>query len=166
MKPIPGFDGYHATEDGLIVSTRDVAPRTLTQRSRKGYMHVTVRVCRRGRLVRDWQPVHRLVLLAYKGQPESHANQGRHLDGNCLNNRADNLDWGTHKDNAADAIRHGTLGPGMRARRRKLTEAQVMEIKVRLSGGEEDRALAREFGLSLGYPTSLARGRNWAHLPA
>jgi hypothetical protein len=32
----------------------------------------------------------------------------RHLDGNPINNRLENLRWGTHKENKADAIKHGT----------------------------------------------------------
>ncbi len=164
MHAIPGFDGYYATEEGEVVSAREATPKVLKARVRDGYLWVTLFVVLAGRKCRRPQPVHRLVLLAYSGQPAPTANQGRHLDGNSLNNRPGNLAWGTHGENAQDSLRHGTLGPGMLARRRKLTACQVETLLCRLGNGEPDRALALEYGVSASYPTKLARGRHWPSL--
>ncbi len=51
--------------------------------------------------------IHRLVLTAFVRPPRS-GEQARHLDGNQLNNRVDNLAWGTASDNAWDKVRIGT----------------------------------------------------------
>lgn len=51
--------------------------------------------------------VHRLVCEAYHGEPQE-GQVCRHLNGNCLDNRAENLCWGTHSENSADAVKHGT----------------------------------------------------------
>jgi hypothetical protein len=51
--------------------------------------------------------VHRLVAAAFHGAPQL-GQQTRHLDGDPLNNHADNLAWGTPLENADDTRRHGT----------------------------------------------------------
>ena len=71
--------------------------------------------------------VHELVLETFDGArpsgvyedtarqyPRYHA---RHLNGNPLDNRIENLQWGTVKENADDARRHGTQAEGARKRR-------------------------------------------------
>ena len=162
MKQIPGLDGYYATEAGDIVSVRSGEERTLKQRLRKGYAIVTVAVQTSLGRERHRMPVHRLVLLAYKGQPLEHANHGRHLNGDSTDNRQSNLEWGTPKQNSEDAIRHGTLGPGELARHRRLTAAQVSEIRKRLAQGEPDASLSIEYGVSQYYPTKIAAGIRWS----
>lgn len=138
--------------------------RELQQRSVDGYMNVTLGVRVHGKKARRRYSVHRLVCLAFHGRPEDGANVTRHLNGISRDNRAANLKWGTHADNAQDAIRHGTFGKGMRAHRRKLTDEQVLEIRRRLLDGEEDCALATEFGVSRYYPRKLLTKKRWTEL--
>ena len=127
-------------------------------------MNVTLSVRILGKKARRRQPVHRLVCLAFHGEPCLDGSLARHLNGVSTDNRVDNIAWGTSRDNAQDAIRHGTLGKGMRARRRKLTEAQVRDIRSRLEAGETDQALAAEFGVSRYYPNQLLARKHWGHL--
>ena len=56
--------------------------------------------------------VHRLVALNFLGLPPFAGAQVRHLDGDHLNPRADNLAWGSGKDNADDRERHGRTARG------------------------------------------------------
>jgi len=51
--------------------------------------------------------VHKLVCEAFNG-PGRPGQVVRHLNGNPLDNRADNLAWGTLSDNAQDSVTHGT----------------------------------------------------------
>lgn len=51
--------------------------------------------------------LHRLIALAFLGEPSSPDLLVRHLDGNPLNNVPSNLAWGTVSDNMFDAVRHG-----------------------------------------------------------
>lgn len=51
--------------------------------------------------------VHQLVCLAFNGVKPAGAQCVRHLDGDKMNNRPENLRWGTNKENAADTILHG-----------------------------------------------------------
>lgn len=164
MNPIPGLPGYYASDTGAIVSDRSGRLVEVTQRCVDGYMYVTVAEYINGRKHRRRRAVHRLVLLAFKGAPCGEANHARHLDGCRVNNTPANLQWGTPKDNARDAIAHGTLGKGMASRRRKLSEDQVLAIRFRITQGERGVDLAKEFGVSKYYPTQLAGKRNWDHL--
>lgn len=96
-KPIPRTDGYEASSSGNVRSVL----RTLSDGRRAGGVvlkqqpdkdgYPTVRI--QGRRVR----VSIAVQLAFAGPPEV-----RHLDGDRTNNRADNLEWGSHWRNEQD----------------------------------------------------------------
>ena len=152
MKAVPGHAGLWASEDGRILSDRSGAMRELSQRLCRGYFVVTVD--ERGE--RRKRAVHNLVCRAWHGVPTDAAPHVRHLDGVATNNSPANMKWGTPADNAADAIRHGTRGPGERARRLKLSDEQVRNMVQRLRDGEDTRSLAAEFGVSRYYPRQLA----------
>ena len=51
--------------------------------------------------------VHRLVCMAFRGLKPAAADCVLHINGNKLDNRIENLRWGTNKENAADTIAHG-----------------------------------------------------------
>ena len=56
---------------------------------------------------RRTETVHDLVCTAFHG-PRPDGMEVRHLNGQRLDNRADNLAWGTHSENVADTVTHGT----------------------------------------------------------
>lgn len=62
--------------------------------------------------------VHRLVALNFLSLPPCPNAQVRHKDGNHLNPRWDNLEWGSAKDNASDREAHGRTARGPRPNRR------------------------------------------------
>lgn len=105
--------GYEVTRDGKVISAgsnwRGYGNRELRQSlNSSGYPSV--------RLVIDGNrrrlPVHKLVALSYLPPRPSEFHEVRHLDGNRLNSSADNLAWGTRKENAADRDAHGTTSRG------------------------------------------------------
>lgn len=165
MKEIAGWPGYYVTGEGLVYSDRSGALNEIKAWDKKGYPHVTLRRSEGGRLKVRPQPVHRLVALAY--MPEGACSElVRHLDGNPWNRNLSNLAWGTHADNAADAKRHGTLGTGMKARRRKLTDDQVRMIRQRMAAGEHTKVVAKDFGISEYYPSYLMSKGYWPEVQA
>lgn len=163
MKSIPGFDGYWATDMGEIVSDLSGELLILKQRTVKGYQLVTMSCLATGKRQRVRMQVHRLVAMAYHGLPLD-MQHCRHLNGISTDNRPSNLAWGSAVDNARDAIRHGTLGPGMKARNRKLTDTQVLEIRARCASGESHAKLSVEYGISQGYIPILVKGHAWSCL--
>jgi DNA-binding XRE family transcriptional regulator len=58
-------------------------------------------------------------------------------------------------------LTHGTRLVGSRANPARLTEVQVIEIRQRLSAGESQTRLAREFGVTKGAVSHINTGRNW-----
>ncbi|SDI30545.1 HNH endonuclease [Vreelandella titanicae] len=164
IAPIPNNPGYFASEDGKVFSNRSGEMKEIKQRIRRNYWVVTIFVRVNGAKERHRKDVHRLVLMAFEGLPTTPFDQGRHLNGISLDNRAVNLAWGTRKQNAEDAIKHGTLGLGMKSRRRKLSEQQVIEIKRRCKSGEPKGVIATDYDIHPGYIPHLMDGRCWSHI--
>ena len=108
--------------------------------------------------------VGRAVLLAFAGPPPTPDSQCCHVNGNHRDNRPSNLRWGTARENAADAVRHGTTLRGERNAASKLTEGQVRDIRRRLAAGESRRSLARAFGVDKRTVQFIERGRKWGWL--
>jgi hypothetical protein len=96
----PSVRGYLVSSAGAVRRDDPAAPILRGSIDRDGYRCV----CLKGRTLR----VHRLVCEAFHG-PAPDGRECAHLDGNQLNNRADNLAWVTHKENVAHMIAHGTI---------------------------------------------------------
>jgi len=106
--------------------------------------------------------VHRLVAKAFLGDRQD-GMQIRHLDGNKLNNRVDNLCYGTAQENAQDRVRHGTSCKGIKNPKNKLTEQQVMSIR-NLHGTVKAKHAASIFGLSNSTIYRIWNKKYWSHL--
>lgn len=148
-KAIPGFPGYFASWDGEIFTHRLAEPKRLAARMHKGYLNVFVRNGI-GRCSKKKIPVHRLVLMAWTGLP-SDGDVSRHLDGNPLNNRIENLAWGTPSQNVHDSILHGTascLRRGEHHPRSKLKDLEVSRIRSALVLGIKQAEIAVRYGIS------------------
>lgn len=167
-KPIPDYEGlYEISSHGRVRSL----PRTVSFGARQrvtpakviapyirpiGYH--TVKLGKGGRKRSAY--IHRLVALVFIGPcPSRH--EVCHRDGDKSNNRADNLYWGTRKQNIADNLRMGRHPFGESHGMAKLTAEQVIAIRA------DDR---RANDISEDYPVSVAmirrikKRRNWSHL--
>lgn len=144
--PFPGTEGYlvsdlgrvrakgknnHAEQNVLIYTGK-----TLTPTLRDGYPRVRVN----GKNY----TVHRLVAAAFLG-PCPEGMEVRHLDGNRLNNRADNLAYGTHRENILDQYNtRGYLHSGM-------TREQAIYAAGRILAGDDPKIIAE--ALEVPYKT-------------
>ena len=173
-KPIPGFGGhYEASSFGRI----RVLPRTVTRRSRWGrvvnnhYQQRTLshhNIDSRGRVtvhigvdgIKYSVFVHRLVLLAFHGEPPPDQ-EACHNNGFAWCNRPRNLRWDTHTENNRDRVRHGTIPRGDAHPLAVIPEELALSIKR----GEITAADAsRKFGISYKIGWRIARGDTWRHL--
>jgi hypothetical protein len=113
--PIPGFDGYEASDLGRIRSVdRTVETvrgpwrlkgrvlKPVIEHTRPDYKRATVHLGKSPTL-----RVATLVLLAFVG-PAPEGTECCHNNGNSLDNRLSNLRWDTHGENILDQVRHGT----------------------------------------------------------
>lgn len=105
--------GYEITRDGRVFSVssnwRGYGRREMAQTlNADGYP--SVRLVIDGKRTR--MSVHKLVARDYLPPRPSMQHEIRHLDGNKLNSRAENLAWGTAKENADDREKHGRTSRG------------------------------------------------------
>lgn len=146
---IEDFPNYEVSNTGLVrraSSQNLITPRMLCN----GYMQLGLR---RGSKP-FYKMVHRLVAAAFIGQI-SEGMEVNHKDGNKLNNYVDNLEYVTHQKNMQHA--RNVLGnPG-----KKLTWQSVGEIRFRLSIGESQSMIAKEFGISIGAVRFIYQNRIW-----
>lgn len=157
--PVPDHDGYYASSDGRILSTKRRAPLIMKPISSKDG-HLYVFMYNNGKMKKVW--VHRAVLSAFRGHEEK-ALECRHLDDNPKNNDISNLEWGDKLQNAADKRRNKGLPVGERSGTHKLTEEQVREIRL-LYGKESLRSIAKKYGVSHTCVRLAATGIKWSYL--
>lgn len=98
LKPVPNMPNVWADADGEVWTChRGIWYKHPTEPSTNGYPRITIRIDGK----KKSYATHLLVATAYHGKcPEGM--QCRHLDDNPLNNRPDNLAWGTHTENMED----------------------------------------------------------------
>jgi hypothetical protein len=98
---------------------------------------------------RKWSTwIHRVVAEAFCKRP-AFANEVNHKNGDKSDNRADNLEWVTRKQNVAHSI--SVLGNDNRGHKSpvaKLSEASVAEIRLLSAGGETGISLSKKYGVS------------------
>lgn len=99
--PIPGWERMYSISNFGNVRNDRTGYILATPPIRRGYPTVTL--AGEGRRVN--QSVHRLVADAFV---DGDGEVIRHLDGNKMNARADNLAYGSQSENIKDAVRHGT----------------------------------------------------------
>jgi len=106
--------------------------------------------------------VHQLVLDAFRGPRGNRVS--RHLNGDSLDNRVENLAYGTQKENWADAVKHGAITRGSKRSNSKITERDAAYIKGQLAAGAKCTWLAEKFGVSTASVTNIKKGRLWPHV--
>lgn len=93
-------------------------------------------------------------------------------DGLCVLHKCDNppcvnpdhLFLGTNLDNIRDRHAKGRTAFGTHVGMAKLTEPQVVAIRIRLNAGEAVAELAREYGVTKGTIWNIKAYRLWRHL--
>ena len=107
--------------------------------------------------------IHRLVADAFL--PPCNGRQVNHKNYDRRDNRLDNLEWATPKENTA----HGARGPnwinGERHHNSKLNCAQVSEIRRLLKTGMVQNRIADQFKVGPNVVSGIKTGKMWKHLP-
>jgi hypothetical protein len=161
-KPVEGYEGiYEISNYGRVAVLKNGERFIRKVNTATSYLSVSLRK-RPQDTTQKSANVHALVAAAFLGKrPEGYII--RHLDGNRHNNRADNLAYGTPKENINDAIRHGTY-KGSQNGRAQLNEVTVKAIKLLL---QKEVAVA-EISKAIGVPGpvlhAIKQNRNWQHV--
>lgn len=110
--------------------------------------------------------VHRLVAEAFLGEkPGMTVN---HKDGDKTNNAVSNLEWVSHSENMAHAVRLNLFRTSARnaaiEARAKLSADDVRHIRSAVAGKTATPAeLAAHFGVGRDHIYNIVRGRSWAN---
>lgn len=126
-----------------------------------GYRRVSLRA--NGRIYR-WQ-VHRLVAKAFV-PGWIYGRQINHKNGIKSDNRAENLEWVTSRENVLHSWKGGFSKPlqGEKNGKHKLTEKEAKACLVLVANGVAQKLLAKAFGVSYGAISGISRGKTWIHL--
>ena len=93
--------------------------------------------------------------------------EGLQVNHTCDNRACCNpahLKLGRPADNTRDMMERGRHNPvkGGAVKMNVLSDSDVIDIKIRLRGGESQRSLARKYGVGKSTIWSIAAGINWA----
>lgn len=108
--------------------------------------------------------VHVLACTMWHGpRPnEMHATHGPCHEPRCWNGT--HLSWATPAQNVRDTHRDGTAVVGSRHGRSKLTEAEVVEMRIRFDAGEPVEALAAAYDIVESHVYKIIRRVIWRHV--
>lgn len=112
-----------------------------------------------------YKDVHRLVAVHFIGPPPLKNSQVNHIDGNRLNNHAENLEWVTPSENIQHAkargARFGKSQPGSKNPKAKLDEVKVSKI---LLSKKTIRWLANHYKVSRTTILNIKKRKFWRHV--
>lgn len=162
LRVIPGFPGYFADSTGCLWSLRPQRRKVAVWRpvrlqvDQHGYLSCTL-WCepeRKKRRVR----AHTTVARAFLGI-RTDGLVVCHVNGDRLDNRAENLRYATQRENVADKWLHGTMLSGSRSAFSKYPDETYVRASALLRAGSSARSVAAETGLSIATVKAWRAGK-------
>lgn len=152
-KDIPEYEGlYQISNLGNIKSLKrevkhnysgSINLKTRILKSSLGGKYLRVAFCKESKY--KYIHVHRILALMFIENPDN-LPEVNHIDGNKLNNKLENLEWVTRKENMFHAFKNGLAKSGENCYNSKISNLQVIEIKKRYSKKNiSQKQLAKEY---------------------
>lgn len=166
-RPIPDWPRYVCDREGNVFSlkAKSGAVRPMKARlSNSGYMFVHLRKPGKD----GGQFVHRLVLRAWTGDSPDKPDVN-HKNGDRLDNRLENLEWVTPKENQQHSIhvlgnKLGKPHYGTANSSAKLTPEMVRQMRDLYTSGVTSVRLGEMFGVSQPAAHAAVVGKTWRHV--
>jgi len=103
---------------------------------------------------------HRLIFMFHHGYFPKEVD---HIDGDKLNNRADNLEWVSSKRNALHSTRVLKKNIWENHNLAKLTEGDVIDMRVLRTFGATYADMARAYNVSEAAVSNAVKGKTWVN---
>lgn len=170
-KPVVGWEGkYQVSSFGRVVFFSRNLPKTwkniTTTQHREGYIFVKFYKKEDGVNKSKTKYIHRLVAEAFIQNPENKP-YVNHKNCDKTDNRVENLEWCTAKENVAHAKINNRLRylRGEESYKSVLTEKQVREIRIEYAnGGVFQNEIAKRYGVNKATIYYIVRRINWKHV--
>jgi hypothetical protein len=176
-RPVPDFPGYWVSSDGKCWTTRykestwdegrrgfrwvEGEEKRLMYHYLNRYGYLECKLCKGGKVHK--RRVHVLVCTVFKGERPK-GKLACHNNGDSIDNRVENLDWKTPKQNSEDMVKHGTSQTGVKNYNAKLSESAVrraFDLRRELKLLKE---ISKEIGVTEQTVCRILRGELWGHL--
>lgn len=174
-RAIDGFPGYKISNTGSVMSCILRGPGRrygdkwynlavhINKRDSRFYVSLRKENHKRYRI-----SLHILLLSTFVG-PCPDGLECRHLNGNCQDNRIENLCWGTHRENMGDKAVHGTQCQGESIPFSKLKEEEVYQIRELYRNRKVNKmtlaTIGRKYNINAANVCMIGKRKTWKHLP-
>lgn len=156
---IENSKGYFACDDGHIYRN-GVKLKGASSGTKVGYRRLVVSYLD-GTTKRHL--IHRLIAEAFIKNPEQKPCVN-HINGKQDDNRVENLEWVTHKENTQHAIRTKLMPSGSDKPQAKINEDTVHEICKLMVLNWRNKEICEKFGLSKSILTNIRNGVSWTEI--
>lgn len=113
--------------------------------------------------VRKSHHIHRLVAEAFLG-PRPERADVNHKNGIKIDNRVENLEYCSRKENQRHAVKIGIQKVGSARHNSRFTEAEVLQMRQMAHGGQLYATIARRFDVNPRMVRKICIGEAWKHV--
>lgn len=171
-KDVKGFEGLYSVSDKGRVKSHDKKHKHFKNgaeyvrkgrilrpyKKKHGYLEVSLYDINRKP---HYKLVHRIVAEAFLPKVNG-AEVVNHKDHSKVNNKVENLEWCTQKENCGYSLKKGFYKVGEEAHSAKMTRETVIECRKKyFVSGFSIKDLSNEYGLSYQNMNSLIKGESW-----
>ncbi len=170
-KPVVGYDMLYEVSDlgrvrGAIEKTELITGKKAgnikrAQVNKSGYLVTLVWKNNHPQAVK----VHRLIAEAFIPNPENKRTVN-HINGIKTDNRLENLEWATHKENHKHARENGLypIKTGEDSKSAKLINQDVIEIRILKENGIRTETIAKLFDIHINTVSLITSRKVWTHI--
>lgn len=170
-KPVVNFDGLYEIStngrlrslDHFVINRYKIDRRRSKIRSARCSRYLTTTLFKDGK--RFHFLLHRLVALAFIPNPLN-LSQVNHKNGDKSDNRSENLEWVSPKENTKHALDNNLRHPakGDAHYNRRLNSAIVREMRSLFAAGKSSGDVSKIYNVPVGTVLDIKCRRTWKHL--
>lgn len=165
IKQINGFLNYMISDTGFvlsIISDKDHPDGRILKPGTKSAGYKYVNLWGDDNQMHPWT-IHRLVALHFIPNPDNKPCVN-HINGNKSDNRVENLEWVTHKENHVHARSIGLFPVGEARPESRLKEPEIITIRQMYSDGYTMVSIAQKYLVAPTTVRNIIHRITWKHI--